>query len=145
MQNGAMLYAGKYSAPDYELIYAEQCDLAVESTMIYHSPGGERTARTVGRTRTGRALQLREQPAGAHGVAGSCTGVLLNREEAAEAIYQQALDSLRPVMEQENTGKTVAFFLYQFQWFRQCPQVQRLCGENDRNGGRNIHLQRPRE
>ena len=38
MQNGAMLYAGKYSAPDYELIYAEQCDLAVESTMIYHSP-----------------------------------------------------------------------------------------------------------
>lgn len=32
MQSGAMLYAGKYNSPDYELIYAEQCDLAVEST-----------------------------------------------------------------------------------------------------------------
>ncbi len=38
MESGAMLYAGKYSAPDYELILDEGCDLAVESTMIYHTP-----------------------------------------------------------------------------------------------------------
>ena len=38
LESGAMLYAGKYSAPDYERILAEGCDLAIESTMIYHSP-----------------------------------------------------------------------------------------------------------
>ena len=33
-----MLYAGKYSAPDYELLLREGIDLAIESTMIYHTP-----------------------------------------------------------------------------------------------------------
>ena len=37
-------------------------------------------------------------------------GVLLGREDDAAAIYQQAIDGLQPVMDQENTGKTVAFF-----------------------------------
>ena len=31
-------YAGKYSAPDYEKILNSSCGLAVESTMIYHTP-----------------------------------------------------------------------------------------------------------
>ena len=38
LEKGTMVFAGKYSAPDYELIFAEKCDLAIESTMIYHSP-----------------------------------------------------------------------------------------------------------
>ena len=31
-------YIGKYSAPDYEALLEEGCGLAIESTMIYHSP-----------------------------------------------------------------------------------------------------------
>ena len=38
MDSGALVYAGKYSEPDYELILSQGCDLAVENTMIYHSP-----------------------------------------------------------------------------------------------------------
>ena len=38
MESGAMVYAGKYSAPDYELIVSKGCDLALTSTMIYHNP-----------------------------------------------------------------------------------------------------------
>lgn len=38
MESGKMMYAGKYNAPDYEKIVAQGCDIAVESTMIYHSP-----------------------------------------------------------------------------------------------------------
>lgn len=38
IETGEILYAGKYSAPDYELILSEGCDLAIENTMIYHSP-----------------------------------------------------------------------------------------------------------
>ena len=33
-----ILYIGKYSAPDYETLVEEETGLAVESTMIYHSP-----------------------------------------------------------------------------------------------------------
>ena len=38
IESGKMLYVGKYNAPDYEMILSEGCGLAVESTMIYHSP-----------------------------------------------------------------------------------------------------------
>ena len=38
MKNGDIEYAGKYSAPDYEAIFDADCDLVVESTMIYHTP-----------------------------------------------------------------------------------------------------------
>ena len=38
MEEGRILYAGKYSAPDFELLLKEKCTLSIESTMIYHSP-----------------------------------------------------------------------------------------------------------
>lgn len=38
MKKGSMLFAGKYSEPDYETLLWEGCDLALESTMIYRSP-----------------------------------------------------------------------------------------------------------
>ena len=38
MAKGEILYAGKYSKPDYELIVSNHCTLAIENTMISHSP-----------------------------------------------------------------------------------------------------------
>lgn len=38
MENGDILYAGKYSTPDYEQIVQENCGLAIENTMILHTP-----------------------------------------------------------------------------------------------------------
>lgn len=38
MQAGQIAYAGKYSAPDDETILASGCGLAIENTMIYHTP-----------------------------------------------------------------------------------------------------------
>ena len=38
LEDGSIAFAGKYSAPDYEQILAAGCDLAIESTMIYHKP-----------------------------------------------------------------------------------------------------------
>lgn len=38
LETGDILYVGKYSAPDYEAIISGDCGLAIESTMIYHSP-----------------------------------------------------------------------------------------------------------
>ena len=38
MEDGKILFAGKYSEPDYEMLIDEDCDLAIESTMILHTP-----------------------------------------------------------------------------------------------------------
>ena len=38
MEEGRIQYAGKYNKPDYELLVNEGCDLAIESTMILHTP-----------------------------------------------------------------------------------------------------------
>ena len=38
MQSGDIVFVGKYSKPDYELLLSEGCDLAIESTMILHTP-----------------------------------------------------------------------------------------------------------
>lgn len=38
MDSGVLLYGGKYSAPDYEMMVEKNVDLAVESTMILHTP-----------------------------------------------------------------------------------------------------------
>lgn len=38
LDSGAMSYIGKYSAPDYEQLAEQSCDIAIENTMIYHSP-----------------------------------------------------------------------------------------------------------
>ena len=38
MESGVIRYAGRYSAPDFELLVSENCPLAVENTMLWHSP-----------------------------------------------------------------------------------------------------------
>ena len=38
MENGDIVFAGKYSEPDYELLVNSGCNLAIESTMILHTP-----------------------------------------------------------------------------------------------------------
>ena len=38
MRSGDIVYGGKYSAPDYEMMLERDIDLAIESTMILHTP-----------------------------------------------------------------------------------------------------------
>ena len=38
IDSGEILYGGKYSTPDYEMILENNCDIAIESTMIFHTP-----------------------------------------------------------------------------------------------------------
>ena len=38
MREGSLIFAGKYSQPDYELLLSEQCHLAIENTMLLHNP-----------------------------------------------------------------------------------------------------------
>lgn len=38
MEDGKIQFAGKYSEPDYEMLIDQDCDIAIESTMILHTP-----------------------------------------------------------------------------------------------------------
>ena len=48
IDNGDMTFAGKYDEPDYELLVGDDCDLAIESTMILHAPKVQEMIETLG-------------------------------------------------------------------------------------------------
>ncbi len=109
MKAGQMLYAGNYAAPDYELIQSKGCDLALESTMIYHNPEVKEQLERLGIPVMVERSSYESHPLGRMEWI-KLYGALLNREEEAEAYYDAQLAKLEPVIEQENTGKTAAFF-----------------------------------
>ncbi len=108
MEEGIILYAGKYSAPDYELILAEGCDLAVESTMIYHTPEVKEQLESFGIPVLVERSSYESNPLGRMEWL-KLYGVLLGKEQEAEQYFQQQIEQLKG-MEKKNTGKTVAFF-----------------------------------
>lgn len=88
MESGKMLYAGKYSAPDYELLLEEGCNLAVENTMIYHTPEVKEQLETVGIPVLVERTSYEEHPLGRMEWL-KLYGVLLDQEELAEAFFDE--------------------------------------------------------
>lgn len=109
MENGNIQYAGKYSAPDYELILANGCDLAIESTMIYHSPDVREKLEEFGIPVMVEHSSYESDPLGRMEWL-KLYAVLLDKEEEADAYFQSQTDMLTDVLGAENTEKTVAFF-----------------------------------
>lgn len=109
IESGTMSYAGKYNAPDYELILSKSCDLAVESTMIYHSPEVKAQLETLGIPVLVERSSYESHPLGRMEWL-KLYAVLLGREELAGELFNRQMSALNAVMGQEPTGKTVAFF-----------------------------------
>lgn len=109
MEAGDILYAGKYSAPDYELILAQQCGLAVESTMIYHNPEVKEQLESLGIPVLVDYSSYESDPLGRMEWI-KLYGALLGKEEEAARIFDEEVAAVQPVLNQTNTGKTVAFF-----------------------------------
>ena len=109
MKAGDILYAGKYSAPDYELILAQKCGLAVESTMIYHNPEVKEQLESLGIPVLVDYSSYESDPLGRMEWI-KLYGALLGKEEEAARIFDEEVAAVQPVLNQTNTGKTVAFF-----------------------------------
>lgn len=108
LQAGDLVYAGKYSAPDYELICADGCDLAIENTMIYHDPSIREELEHLGIPVMVDHSSYESDPLGRMEwvkLYGLLTGHL-DQAEQAFAEQEQAFSQLNEV----STGKTVAFF-----------------------------------
>ena len=109
IESGRMAYAGKYSAPDYELILSKGCDLAVESTMIYHTPEVKEQLERFGVPVLVERSSYESHPLGRMEWI-KLYAALLGKEPSAEGYFDRQMERLAPILEQENTNKTVAFF-----------------------------------
>ncbi len=109
MESGTMLFAGKYSAPDYELIHSEKCGLAIESTMIYHSPEVREQLEKLGVPVIVERSSYEEHPLGRMEWI-KFYGVLLGKEEEAEKFFDAEAAGVEALAGLPETGKTVAFF-----------------------------------
>lgn len=109
MRNGEMLFAGKYSEPDYELMINEECKLAIESTMILHSPKVLEMLEAMGIPVFIDYSSYESHPLGRTEWI-KLYGALLGKEEEAEAFFDEQAKVIDELKDFENTGKTVAYF-----------------------------------
>ena len=131
MQSGRIAYAGKYSAPDYERILTAECGLAVENTMIYHTPEVKEQLERFGIPVLVERSSYESSPLarmewiklygillGKEARGGFCAAGAAHRTAAGAALHRQTLRVL----------------LYYFQRPCHCAQKRRLCGTDDRHG-----------
>lgn len=109
MANEDILYAGKYSAPDYELILSEGCDIAIESTMIYHKPEVKEQLERLGIPVLIERSSYETHPLGRLEWV-KLYGLLTGREEEAERLFSEQSELLNSITQSGSTGKTAAFF-----------------------------------
>ena len=109
LEKGDILYAGKYSAPDYEQIVDQGCDLAIESTMIYHTPEVKENLESFGVPVLVDRSSYEPHPLGRTEWV-KLYGVLLGKEKLAEELMTEQSAVLKALAEGENTGKKIGFF-----------------------------------
>lgn len=109
MQAGQIAYAGKYSAPDYEKILASNCGLAIENTMIYHTPEVKEQLERFGIPVLVERSSYESSPL-ARMEWIKLYGILLGKEALAEEVFAQQAQRIAPLLEQPSTGKRCAFF-----------------------------------
>ena len=109
MEEGNMRYAGKYSAPDYETILESGCDLAIENTMIYHTPEVIEQLQTTGVPVLVERSSYESSPLGRIEWL-KLYGALVGKEDLACSQYDELLSRLTPILDQEETSQRVAFF-----------------------------------
>lgn len=109
MDNGSILYAGKYSAPDFELVLSENCDLVIENTMIFHSPEIKEKLETLGMPVLVEYSSYEPQPLGRVEWI-KVYGLLTGKEEAAQRFFDRQVQIISELEDVEKSGKTVAFF-----------------------------------
>ena len=109
MEKGDILYAGKYSQPDYELILKENCPLAIESGMIGHASDVKAQLETLGVPVLIDRSSYETHPLGRTEWI-KLYGALLGEEEKADELFKEQVSYMEAVSDSESTGKTVAFF-----------------------------------
>lgn len=109
MEDEEILFAGKYSEPDYELLLDENCNLAIENTMILHTPEVQEKLEELGITVFIDCSSYEKHPLGRSEWI-KVYAELTDRQEEAELFFRAQKDVVDSLAQYENTQKTVAYF-----------------------------------
>ena len=109
MEDGKILYAGKYSEPDYEMLLSHHCPLAVESMMIGHASDVKQKLEELGIAVLTDQSSMEEHPLGRTEWM-KLYAALLNEEDRAEELFREQVAYLNDALQGEDPQKTVAFF-----------------------------------
>ena len=109
LEDGTIAYGGIYRAPDYELIAAAGCPLAIENTNVDHVPEVRAKLEELGVT------VLMEQSSREEDMLGRLEwirlmGALFGREDEAAEVFDDVAARVEAVSKEGPTGRTVAFF-----------------------------------
>ena len=109
MENGSLTYAGKYSAPDYELLCAGGCELAIENTMVLHSPEVIEELENLDIPVMIDHSSYETSPQGRMEWV-KLYGLLSGHLEDAEKAYEKQMEQFDALENIEKSGRTAAFF-----------------------------------
>ena len=109
IKSGDITYIGKYSAPDYEALLECDCDLAIESTMIYHSPEVREQIEALGIPVLVERSSYESNPLGRMEWI-KLYGLIFDCEDKANQLFDEKESQLAEILSAENAGKKVAFF-----------------------------------
>ncbi|MCQ2240048.1 ABC transporter substrate-binding protein [Treponema sp.] len=109
MEKKELVHAGKYSAPDYELLLKEGCNIAIENTMIYHKPEVKEKLAVLGIPVIVEKSSYEKNPLGRLEWI-KFYGLLYGKEEKAENFFSSKIKELSSFSSEKKSDRTVAFF-----------------------------------
>ena len=109
MESGKIAYAGKYSAPDYELLVSKGCSLAIQNNMIYHKPEVMEKLTELDIPCLVEKSGNESHPLGRFEWI-KLYGVLFGKEKEAQTFFDNRIKAIQGVLNQKKTDKTVTFF-----------------------------------
>ena len=112
MQRGDLTYIGKYSTPDYEALLETDCGLAIENTMILHSPAVREQIISLGIPVITERSSYEAHPLGRMEWI-KLYGLLLGKTEEAERFFAEKAAEVQALPQSslpEEQRPTAAFF-----------------------------------
>lgn len=108
MENGNIVYGGKYNAPDYDTLLAKGVRLAIQSTMINHTPQVREKLIQLGIPVLTEQSSYESEPLGRTEWV-KLYAALLDKEDLGQALFDKQVAEAQAV-QGVDTGKSVAFF-----------------------------------
>ena len=109
MERGYMLYAGKYSSPDFELLLSKGCGLMIENTMIYHDPKIKEKLESIGIPVLVERSGYEDDPLGRLEWV-KLYGAIFDKENEAGSLFDEQVERIAAVKDLPKLERSVSVF-----------------------------------